>query len=853
MVLPPRLWTSCRRQSNLFGPTTRRKFATAIAYRANLLARALGMALAAFAIVQIHIAGHWSDGASTQSPTLMHQPAQSHAGRFEFISLDNFVSDEFRPSARPWRADQFYKGFPVSPFRPTGQFYVRPSVVKLSASSWTENVHSPHHRHQQPSSLPSVVMTILTATRNPSEVFFSRTVRFVLEQSLQAFRWVVVNDHSTEARSLRRLKELKRWAEHHEPSRILIVDNPSSTTQGNGPAAMNYGLRFVGDSPFVSILDDDDMWELTTLEKAALVMAWVPDAYAVSFDVVNHGDEEFSWKRGFYNGDESFFHENNLMQGSPFRSSVLIHCRFREDMADGGADWDFWICMASHGMWGLHVPENGNWYQWNPPDFRKRRWKAVTTHKAVKDTRDRIQRRYPNLFDDNAWPHMVLPPSTLAAHNNGSMNGGSHAFSGQDPFINPVGLRAAALSNQGAINETTTHRCILLAIRDLGNHFVADQALQITRELAEAGWRVTMLLTHYLDGDEATARRHQQLLQYTHDVFVAGTVAPLDKLPDLVAYLLESRGTEVAVVLQDHSASSQSILRHLVAAAAALRGLRHATDQASGRGRPMPIAVIDIWPMNGHLQCGDEEGSDQFSAKSSSPRNAMWFAVIQTSSVATRDEKIKECLTKRGYAKVMILVESTNDAAITMGYVLIAIQATHSKRTNASPTSERNDRSMLGFEPWPAFIRRLDLSLSNSQQRQERGLDMRRIQLALQYRKNRFGFGRELQIACPERVYANSRWIDGLEAPVTCAEGGSAKGNMLDVPSLRTNAMRQCGAWCLTNMDGLRDGTDANTSLDKVGGSVLGWEFTGSCFRPITLLENSSKCAGEIFRAMQSA
>jgi hypothetical protein len=73
-------------------------------------------------------------------------------------------------------------------------------------------------------------------------------------------------------------------------------------------------------------------------------------------------------------------------------------------MADGGADWDFWMCMASHGMWGMHVPENGNWYQWNPPDFRKRRWKAVTSQRGLEGTLGRIQRRYPKLLDDDAWP-----------------------------------------------------------------------------------------------------------------------------------------------------------------------------------------------------------------------------------------------------------------------------------------------------------------------------------------------------------------------------------------------------------------------------------------------------------------
>jgi hypothetical protein len=202
-----------------------------------------------------------------------------------------------------------------------------------------------------------------------------------------------------------------------------------------------------------------------------------------------------------------------------------------------------------------------------------------------------------------------------------------------------------------------------------------------------------------------------------------------------------------------------------------------------------------------------------------------------------------------------MLGDSTGDAASasTMGFLTVAMQAILATHSKASSTSQENHCSLLVFEPWPAFIKRRNVMLCKNQQCQEKGLDMRRIQLALQHRKKRFGFGRELQIACPERIYANSRWIDGIEAPVACADEGSAKGDMLDVPSLRTNAMRQCGAWCLSNMDGVRDRTYSNVSLDEVSGYVLGWEFTGTCFRAITVLENSSKCAGKIFRAMPSA
>jgi hypothetical protein len=687
-------------------------------------------------------------------------------------------------------------------------------------------------------------MTIVTATRNPSEVFFTRTVRFVLEQSLQAFRWVVVNDQSTEASSLRRLNELKQWAEIREPHRIMVVDNPSSAGQGNGPAAMNYGLTFVGDSPFVAILDDDDMWELTTLEKAALVMSWVPDAYAVSFDVVNHGDKEFLWKRGFYNGDESFFNENNMMQGSPFRSIVLQKCRFREDMADGGADWDFWMCMASHGMWGLHVPENGNWYQWNPHVFRQRRWKAVTTPKGLEDTRARIQQRYPNLMNEDAWPPIVLPLDLGEKHGRADIEDSRRGFKDQAPFANPVGLRVED-KNIKATHKTCL-RCILLALRELGNNTASDQAQIFTRMLAAAGWRVTVLLTHYLDADESTTRRHQQLLQYTHDVFVAGIVAPLDKMPDLVAYLIESRGIDVVVLLPDRSSSSQIILRHLVAAS--LRGARTVANQPNVQRRP--ITVIDAGPMGDEAKCADKESEGQCCAKISNPRNEIWLAVMRPSDDANRNAKTKDCLTRRGYATVIMLPETREETETTASHVIetivqALIQATDT--AGASHPFHHNDGPLVHMELWSAFIERFptgSVLMSSSQKDQDRGLDMRQIQWALQYRKKRYGIGREFQIACPERVYGNGRWLDALEAPISC---GISQSDALNVSSLRANALRQCGSWCLVNFDAQR----AEKRLDVLfDGSVLGWEFFGSCFRPIKSVDASSRCRRDFVTAL---
>ena len=125
-------------------------------------------------------------------------------------------------------------------------------------------------------------------------------------------------------------------------------------------------------------------------------------------------------------------------------------------------------------------------------------------------------------------------------------------------------------------------------------------------------------------------------------------------------------------------------------------------------------------------------------------------------------------------------------------------------------------------------------------------MDMAQIQAALQRRKKRRGFGRELQIACPERVYGNTQWIDALEKPLLCPgpdatlASASAAGNTpepeLDVVALRQSALAQCGAWCIANQHDLAD----------AGGAADGWELiSGSgCFRPIFHLDGEDAGGG---------
>lgn len=386
-----------------------------------------------------------------------------------------------------------YSNLPVSRYRPSGQFMTDPAHV-----------------------LAPPVITVLTVTYNPRHFIF-RVARFVLEQSLQAFRWIIVNDHTDDPVALQRLEELRKLADRDW--RVRIIENKGPR---GGPSAMNFGMQYVR-TPYVAILDDDDLWELTALEKAALVMSWVPSAHAVGFDVINHGAKEFVWTRGFHNGDVNFYFENGLVQGSPLRTAVFDKCKFSTDFSGGAADWDLWMCMASKGMWGMHVPENGTWYQVNPASFRKKRWANLASAGNLADTHTRIMKKYEKMLKNDAAWHMILPEPFNA----------SHVEWGPAPFENRV--------------APTASKRLMIILTSFQRTAPVLEMLRYVQSLAEDGWRTTILAAHYRAPDDGTK---DLFMQYTHDVFVAPLVSPVSNMVKLVTYLIESRRINTVIVGQ---------------------------------------------------------------------------------------------------------------------------------------------------------------------------------------------------------------------------------------------------------------------------------------------------------------
>ena len=108
-----------------------------------------------------------------------------------------------------------------------------------------------------PSAQP--VVSIVTPCYNAGAMFLD-TIRSVLRQSLQQWEWVIVNDVSDDAATLRVLDALRAV---NDP-RVRVVDQANRGL----PAARNAGVA-VSRAPLLFFLDSDDLIAPTALEQLA--------------------------------------------------------------------------------------------------------------------------------------------------------------------------------------------------------------------------------------------------------------------------------------------------------------------------------------------------------------------------------------------------------------------------------------------------------------------------------------------------------------------------------------------------------------------------------------------------------
>lgn len=347
-------------------------------------------------------------------------------------------------------------------------------------------------------------VTIVTPYYNTGRVF-RETVACVLNQSLQNFEWLIVNDGSADAEALAVLNEVRGI----DP-RVRVIDHAKN--QGL-PASRNTGWR-QAQAALVFFLDSDDLIEPTAIEKSALHLHCNPHAAFVHGLTVGFGAQEYLWDKGFHDR-EAFLKENLVTATAMIRTAVLEDVGgFDASIRGGLEDWDFWLRCAAKGHWGETVPEYWDWYRrranqhaaWENLASRQKQEAFITAFKAKNP--HLVDRGFPACHRPWHMPYASVP-ETVGMHN-------------------PLAKKAKRL-------------LLIVPWLRLGG---ADRFnLDMTRTLArEQGFEITIATT--LGG-------HPWLPEFTAvtpDVFLLDHLGNRTEYPRLLRYLCESRRPDYVMI-----------------------------------------------------------------------------------------------------------------------------------------------------------------------------------------------------------------------------------------------------------------------------------------------------------------
>ncbi|GAA5858132.1 hypothetical protein JCM8547_005665 [Rhodosporidiobolus lusitaniae] len=394
---------------------------------------------------------------------------------------------------------------PISPHRPpSNQFLLAPDVVA-----------SGKLKKQPP------VVSIITATQNPREIMLE-TAATVLGQSLQNVQWVIIDDHTTNPDSLRMLKQIAK-----DP-RVVILQN---TGEKGLSASRNVALRWIlseereklGLWPrYMASLDDDDLYELTALEKTVWMLESNPEWDLGGFHVIKFNAQNETVTMGLHSGAANFFSGNFVPNAAVYTTRAVVSsgCRYDDvNFAVGGEDWDFWMCLAESGHWGGTVPEPLYWYRGNPAAFRKSRWGNMFVD-GFSSLKARIQEKHAALIKPDRFPDISARPARQL-----------ETISWAPPFETHL---------------ARFKKSIMFVVPWLYVGGADVGALHQIQLFAEQGYRVTVVCTLYRN--PAGLELRPQVLQFTHDVHVLPSfLRPVD-IPRYFKYLVDTRGIEEVVL-----------------------------------------------------------------------------------------------------------------------------------------------------------------------------------------------------------------------------------------------------------------------------------------------------------------
>lgn len=350
----------------------------------------------------------------------------------------------------------------------------------------------------RPGSIPDrPEVSVITPYYNVGPIFLE-TATSMLNQSLQNWEWLIVNDCSSDMESCAIL-DMHR---NGDP-RIRVIDLESNRGLSG---ARNAGYAEAR-SDLVFQLDGDDLLEPTALEKFAWFLRTNPEYGMVHSYVVGFENEQYLWDRGFHNGS-AVLKENPLVPLVLVRKSVFDDVGGYDESNRGGLeDWEFWIAAADKGHWGATIPEYLSWYRRKPAHGdRWSNWDGGDRQSAFHQC---LRKKYTNAFGER------FPKVQAKWH-----------VPFEDALIEP------AISNPLARDNPR----VLMVLPWLRMGGADKWNLDLVTQLRSRGWDVSIVTT--LRGEQTWL---SEFARHTPDIFVMDRFVRDPDVPAFLRHMIESR------------------------------------------------------------------------------------------------------------------------------------------------------------------------------------------------------------------------------------------------------------------------------------------------------------------------
>ena len=180
------------------------------------------------------------------------------------------------------------------------------------------------------------------------------TAYSVLNQSFPYFEWIVVNDGSTNKKTLEDLKKIKSL-----DKRIKVFNKENEGVS----KARDYGAsKASNSSKYYVFLDDDDLIDNTYIEMLYYTLELHQEASWAYTDVCAFGAKEYLWKK-HYDSDRMKT-ENLLVVTGMIRKEAFNDVNgFEIYERKVYEDWNLWLKLIAKGYYPIHVSTNSFWYR----------------------------------------------------------------------------------------------------------------------------------------------------------------------------------------------------------------------------------------------------------------------------------------------------------------------------------------------------------------------------------------------------------------------------------------------------------------------------------------------------------